>query len=288
MTTVQNILFPVDFSPPCVAMAAFVKRGAAIFGARVTLLNVFDLYSHDPMQLYIRPPSEVAEEQRNLARDQLDSFLKSEFPPGESRRVLLSGDPATQITQLARTNKFDLIVMPTHAGFFRRNLLGSTTAKVLNDADCPVLTTQHVETISPRSLEHREWVCAISSDTDAERVLSYASQAAEAIHANLTLVHVIPASGPGLTVELDLEERLQLAKREASSRRIEELQTTAGSHALVSIAIGSIKDMLTEEARRLRADVLVIGRSPHFGVVGRLRDLSYALARDAPCPVLSV
>jgi nucleotide-binding universal stress UspA family protein len=288
MTTIQNILFPVDFSPSSIAMAPFVKRAAVIFGARVTLLHVFDLYSHDAMQLYIRPPSEVAEEQRNLARDKLDSLLKSEFPPSESRRVLLSGDAATQITQLARTNKIDLIIMPTHAGFFRRNLLGSTTAKVLNDADCPVLTTQHVETISPRRLEHREWVCAIGSDRDAERVLRYASHVAEAVHANLTLVHVIPASGSGPMVELDLEERLQSAKREASSRRIEELQTAAGSHAPVSITIGSIKDMLTEEARRLRADVLVIGRSPHFGVLGRLRDLSYTLARDAPCPVLSV
>jgi nucleotide-binding universal stress UspA family protein len=243
MTTIQNILFPVDFSQSCVAMAALAKRSAAIFGARVTLLHVFDLYSHDSMQLYVRPPSEVAEEQRNLARDKLDSFLKSELPPSESPRVLLSGDAATQITRLARKDKFDLIIMPTHAGFFRRNLLGSTTAKVLNDADCPVLTTQHVETISTRHLEHREWVCAIGSDTDAERVLRYASQTAEAVHANLTLVHVIPASGP---------------------------------------------DPVTEEARRLRADVLVIGRSPHSGALGRLGDLSYALARDAPCPVLSV
>jgi nucleotide-binding universal stress UspA family protein len=59
-------------------------------------------------------------------------------------------------------------------------------------------------------------------------------------------------------------------------------------HALVSIAVGPIKDMLTEEVRRLRADVLVMGRSPQSGAVGRLRDLSYALVRDAPCPVLSV
>jgi nucleotide-binding universal stress UspA family protein len=102
------------------------------------------------------------------------------------------------------------------------------------------------------------------------------------------LVHVIPASRSGPPVELDLEERLQSAQRKASSRRIEELQTAAGSHARVSIAIGPIKDMLTEEARRLRADVLVIGRSSQSGVAGRLRDLSYALARDAPCPVLSV
>ncbi len=259
-----------------------------MFGAKVTLLHVFDLYSHDAVQLYVRSLSEVAEEQRNLAREKLDSFLKSEFPLAECPRILSSGDAAKQIVQLAKTNKSDLIIMPTHAGFFRRNLLGSTTAKVLNDADCPVLTTQHAETISPRQVEHREWVCAIGLDTDSERVLRYASHAAEAVHANLTLVHVIPASPPDLRIGLELEERLTLAKREAASRSIEALQSAAGSHAPVSIAIGPIKDMLTEEARRLRADVLVIGRSPRSGVLGRLRDLSYALARDAPCPVLSV
>ena len=287
-TTIQNILFPVDFSPSCVAMAAYVKRAAAIFGARVTLVHVFDLYSHDGFQLYVRPLSEVAEEQQNVAREKLHSFLKSEFPVGECLRILSSGDAATQIVQLARTDRFDLIIMPTHAGVFRRTLLGSTTAKVLNHADCPVLTTQHAGTISPRQLEHREWVCAIGLDADSERVLRYASQAAEAVRANLTLVHMIPASGPDPPVQLDLEERLQSAKREAASRRIEELQRAVGSHALVSIAIGPIKDALTEAARRLRADVLMIGRSPQSGVLGRLRDLSYAVTRDAPCPVLSV
>lgn len=119
-------------------------------------------------------------------------------------------------------------------------------------------------------------------------MLRYASHAAESVHANLTLVHVIPASGPDLPAELDLEERLHSAKREAVSRRIEALQSAASSHALVSIAIGPIRDMLTEAARRLRTDVLVIGRSPQPGVLGRLRDLTYAIARDAPCPVLSV
>jgi nucleotide-binding universal stress UspA family protein len=259
-----------------------------MFNAKVTLVHVFDLYSHDAFQLYVRPLTEVAEEQQKLARDKLNSFLQSEFPVRECPRILLSGAAATQITQLSRTNGFDLIVMPTHAGLFRRMLLGSTTAKVLDDADIPVLTTQHAETISPRQLEHREWVCAIGLDADSQRVLGYASKAAESVHANLTLIHVIPVSGPDRPVELDLEERLPAAKREAASRRIEGLQSAASSHARVSIAIGPIRDMLTEAARRLRADVLVIGRSPQSGVLGRLRDLSYAIAREAPCPVLSV
>lgn len=288
MSTMQNILFPVDFSASCVAMAPYVKRAAAIWGAKVTLVHVFDLYSHDAVQLYVRPISEVAEEQRSLAQGKLNSFLKSEFPVEECPRVLLSGDAARQIVHLARTNGFDLIIMPTHAGFFRRTLLGSTTAKVLNDADCPVLTTQHAETISPRQIDHREWVCAIGFGADSERVLRYASRAAEAVHAHLTLVHVISASDTGLPVQLDLEERLQSAKREAASRRIEELQRAAGSHAPVRVAAGAVKDILTEEARRSRADVLVMGRSPQSGALGRIGDLSYALVRDAPCPVLSV
>ena len=201
---------------------------------------------------------------------------------------MLSGDAATRIAQLARTDSFDLIIMPTHASVFRRTLLGSTTANVLNDADCPVLTTQHAEIISPRRLEHREWVCAIALNADSERVLRFASQAAKAVHANLTLLHVIPESETDLLVQLDLEERLQSAQRAAASRRIEELQSAVGSHALVSIAIGPIKDVLTEEARKLPADVLVMGRSPQPGAQGRLRDLSYAVVRDAPCPVISV
>jgi nucleotide-binding universal stress UspA family protein len=49
-----------------------------------------------------------------------------------------------------------------------------------------------------------------------------------------------------------------------------------------------MKDSLTEAARRFQADVLVIGRSPQPGFEGRLRDLTYAVVRDALCPVLSV
>ena len=39
----QKILFPVDFSPSCVAMAPFVKRAAAsVTSAKVTLLHVLE------------------------------------------------------------------------------------------------------------------------------------------------------------------------------------------------------------------------------------------------------
>ncbi|HEV2386306.1 MAG TPA: universal stress protein [Candidatus Acidoferrales bacterium] len=285
--TIQKILFPVDFSPSCEAMAPFVKWAAELLSARVTLLYVLEA-SASGFELLSRPLREAVEDQKQAARKKLHSFLAREFPAETSARLVLVGSAANRIAESAREHAFDLITMPTHAGAFRRMLLGSTTAKVLNDADCPVLTTQHAETISPRPLGPREILCAIGLQEDSARVLRFASQTAEAVHANLTLVHVIPASEPGSPVRLNLEEPGRSAEGQAARRRIEKLQTGVGSRARIRIVAGPLKDSLIDAARRLRADVLAIGRSPQPGSLGRLRDLTYAMVRDAPCPVLSV
>src|SRR5579864_8008018 len=230
MVTVQNILFPVDFSPSCTAMAPFVKRAATITSAKVTLLYVLEPSTSPTsgFELYARPLSEAEKDRELAARAKLDSYLSSEFPVNHSARLLMAGDAATQITGVARERGFDMIVMPTHAGVFRRTLLGSTTAKVLNDADCPVLTTQHAETIAPRRIEHREWVCAIGLGPESARVLRYASKMAETLHVNLTLIHAIPSGEPGLPVQLDLEERVQSMEKQAAHEQIRELQKAVG------------------------------------------------------------
>lgn len=286
---IRTILFPVDFSAACVAMAPFVKKAAAIFSARVTMLHATEPFSSSSgFEIMARPPREVEEDRERTARLKLKSFLEADFPARSSSRLVLAGDPATRVAQTVREGGFDLIVMPTHAGAFRRTLLGSTTAKVLNDADCPVLTTQHAETLRPAPLEHREWICAVGLQPDSERVVRYARRVAESAHAHLSLIHVVPSGEPGATLQLDLDDGLLSADMQLARSRIEELQRAAGSHARVSIASGPVKNALIQAARQLRADVLIIGRSPQSGASGRLRDLTYAVVRDAPCPVLSV
>ncbi len=88
MTIIQNILFPVDFSPSCAAMAPFVEKGAAMFSAKVTLVHVLEL-SSSGFELLVWPPPEVEENHKEVARAKLDSFLESEFPPRE--RATLGG-----------------------------------------------------------------------------------------------------------------------------------------------------------------------------------------------------
>jgi nucleotide-binding universal stress UspA family protein len=288
MSLIANILSPVDFSPSCIAMAAYVKRAAALLGARVSLIHVVDPTGYNGMQLYVRPISEVLAEYVSIGRDRLDSFLTAEFPVAECPRILASGDAATEIARVAREDRFDLIIMPTHAGIFRQMLIGSTTAKVINDADCPVLTSRHAQTIAPRPLEHREWLCAIGLSSNSERVLRFANQVAAQAHGKLSIIHAVQAGETDLPIQLDLREKLHLAERQEMRRRIADLQRMVGTDVPVRIAVGSVKEALVETARESDADVLMIGRSHQPGAHGRMRDLTYAMVRDSPFPVLSI
>jgi nucleotide-binding universal stress UspA family protein len=286
---IQKILFPVDFSPACAAMAGYVKRAATLFKASVTLVHVCDLASHNGFELYVRPAPEIAEEHQNLALEKLHAFLQTDFPVAEYPRIVLAGDVAHEITHLANAGAFDLIVMPTHAGRFRRMLLGSVTAKVLNDADCPVLTTEHAERIAPKPLAHREWLCAIALDGDSERVFRIAARAAAAVGARITLIHAIQTSHPKLSTERGVDEPMKSLAMQQARRHAEDLQSAVGSNAELRIAAGPvIKDVLVETAQRSDADVLMIGRRPQPGALGRMHDLTYQVVRDSPFPVLSI
>lgn len=278
---IRRILFPVDFSPSCAAMAAYVQRASFIFDAEVTILYVCDLNAHNGFELVARPAVNIAADHFGVARSKLEVFLTSELPAAKSRRLLLTGDAATKIAETANKQKFDLIMMPTHAGRFRRFLLGSTTAKVLNDSECPVLTTEHTATARPRSFERRNWVCALKLSSGSERVLRYTRDAAQAAGANLSVVHVIDdRHGKNGTELLSEEAHKALAG-------MEELQKSVGSEASACVAFGRVKETLLDQIRRASADVLVVGRS-FQSTHDRLEDLSYSLVRDAPCPVVSV
>jgi nucleotide-binding universal stress UspA family protein len=287
MSVITNILFPVDFSPASAAMAPYVKRTAAVFDARVSLIHVFDPSSHSGFELYVRPEFEIAPEHEQIARDRLNAFLAGEFPPAQFPRILAAGDPSTEIAQAARGG-FDLIVMPTYAGVFRRMLLGSTTAKVLDSADCPVLTGRHAADAVPHPIHHREWLCAIGLGEDSARVLRYARQATEQAHAHLRILHAIPSADPGLPLQLDLKEQLQSQERQQARARIDQLQHAAGLNVPVTIVVGPVKNALLHAAASADADVLIMGRSPQPGAEGRLRDLTYAMIRDSSVPILSV
>jgi len=68
------------------------------------------------------------------------------------------GEPAAEITDLARDVSADLIVMSTHGlGASGRHALGSVALKVLMTAPCPVLMVRILEVEPPRSRAEERW-----------------------------------------------------------------------------------------------------------------------------------
>jgi nucleotide-binding universal stress UspA family protein len=290
MFALSKILLPVDFSQRAIGAARYAEALAEQFGAAVTMLHVippphYEFASMEAgstalAELYLNRKAVIEQESRN--------FLTAELPGFAPQRILLEGDPAREIVKMAHDEGFSLIVMPTHGyGPFRRFVLGSVTAKVLHDADCPVWTGVHLEEAPEVSAIHFHTVlAAVDLGPQSEKALAWAAEFAARARARLVLVHATP-SLEGRTGEyFDPDWRLYLTKQ--AEERLAELQSKAGTSAETIIEAGDAPHVVASAAERVKADLVVIGRGSASGVFGRLRANAYSIIRQAPCPVVSV
>jgi nucleotide-binding universal stress UspA family protein len=182
--------------------------------------------------------------------------------------------------------------MATHGyGRFRRFILGSVTAKVLHDADCPVWTGAHVPAVpageqASRQGTIKQVVCAIDLSAHSENVLDWAARLAGSFDARLFLIHAIPALAPAEEDYYQQHWREDLAS--GARDQLEQLQQSVGTKAEQLIVAGDVPHTVCAEAEGLGADILVIGRSSESGLLGRLRTNAYAIIRGAHCAVVSV
>jgi nucleotide-binding universal stress UspA family protein len=228
--------------------------------------------------------STFAPEQSLAADGKLESFLAEDLSGLEVTRVLVQGNPEREIVKYAHSLEFGLIVLPTHGyGPFRQFLLGSVTAKVLHDADCPVLTGVHMEN-GPwaESPNLQKVLCAIDLGSQSSKTLSWASEFTRKIGGELTIVHVVPDG------RSDFFGNWQPILEKQAREEIRRLQKTLEVPAQVCIEIGEFPAMISQAAGRLKSDLLIIGRGIAANVFGRLRTYSYAIIRQSPCPVVSV
>jgi nucleotide-binding universal stress UspA family protein len=286
--TIRRILFPVDFSERAKAVAPFVLSLAQRHRAAVVLLNIIQ----PPPPMYggintIYPETFDYTDSRQALLTSLDKFGVDEFPRTDVSSVVDVGDPATLIVDYAQDNGIDLICLPTHGyGTFRRALLGSVTAKVLHDSKIPVWTSAHAPEASHRAHpQPRHVLVAIDPDKSARETLDAAAAVAKESGATLDIVTAVSEGviAPGMA-DAELERLLIEGTREVLAK----LQVEAGSEAGTVIEIGGPAKVVRDAVLSKRADLVVVGRGSAHGLLGHLRDDSYAIIREAPCPVLSV
>jgi nucleotide-binding universal stress UspA family protein len=289
MLAIKDILFPIDFSERCCGAAPFVHAMAQRFGARITLMSVVSPFwqtasSGDLSGSLVVDMDEI---KRDLEM-RLEGAFTREFADVTVDRVAEIGDPAECITRYAHTQGADMIMMPTHGyGPFRNLLLGSVTAKVLHDAQCPVWTATHVE--EKPALSHvagRNILCAVDATPKSSPLMEWAAEYAKVTGGSLRLVHAVSGiqGWPERQLDREFEETLRAQAREA----IEKLQNTVGVKTPLCVAVGEVAGAVREEAERHNSDLIIIGRGLLHETMGRLRTHAHAIIRHAPCPVLSV
>jgi nucleotide-binding universal stress UspA family protein len=284
--SIKHILFPYDFSERCAAAAPFVEAMARRFGSNVTLLTVAapNWYIGEPAG----PLSFTRDQYLGLLNSRIEDALRNELAGIPVTKEAEIGEPGAAITKLAHARQVDLIMMPTHGyGPFRRLLLGSVTAKVLHDAQCPVWTSAHANAPpNPNHVTGRNVLCAVDGTQKSGGLIRWAAEYAQLTGALLRTVHVIPRIEPLVDRQLNREfEQALLTEAEA---RIQGFLKQAALAAPLSIVLGDIADAIRDEARRRNADLLIIGRGTLQETLGRLRTNAHAIIRQAPCPVISV
>ncbi len=280
--TFSHILFPVDFSVRCEAARPVVESWARRFNAKVTLLHTVQI----PISSYGGPDGYPIVMDIPKIEAGAKARLERLEMPGATLVVSI-GDPAFEIIQYAEKNGVNLIMMPTHGyGKFRSLLLGSTAAKVLHDAHCPVWTSAHIEQIPPEArTEIHNVLCAIELASETPELIRSANELAQAWQAKLRLVHAVPVDETRPEKYLEGDFRAALVQR--SEEEVAMLQLDAGTALEVVVEGGHASHVVRDAAVKYGADLVVTGRGKLHEHFSRLRSNTYAIIRDSPCPVLS-
>jgi nucleotide-binding universal stress UspA family protein len=288
MEALAKIIAPVDFSERSAGAVRYAALLARHFASELTLLHVFA-----PPQLEFGdaagPDSMLSELYRNRAREvaqDLDQFLTEELAGVNVRRVAGEGDAAHRIVEYAHQQHASLIVMATHGyGPFRRFILGSNTAKVLHDADCPVWTGAHLEQAPAAAYGLRRIVCAVDLGPQSRKTVEWAMGVQTEFAAELTLVHATtPISDDPEAMAAEWLARM----RQNAEAELRSLQRETQANAALVVERGEPAHVISAVASRTNADLVVIARGSAAGVFGRLRTNAYAIIRQSPCPVASV
>jgi len=80
------------------------------------------------------------------------------------------------------------------------------------------------------------------------------------------------------------DERLSHTER----AELDKTRRKLGNKGQILFAGGDIPEAVCRQARKLQADLLVLGRSPKADDVGATRSTVYTISRKSPCPVVSI
>jgi nucleotide-binding universal stress UspA family protein len=293
-----KVLVPTDFSRNAEEALRFAVSLARQLGGKITLLHSIDWQVNPQMRSAPGVMDTMNKVAQEVAEDRLERLARTKVPQELLEKTLVKFAPAQMgIPETARELRIDLIVLSTrgHTGL-QRILLGSTAARVVRYASCPVLTVRPVaakvgasKAASLGPIIKRILVPVVFSE-GCDSSIRFATTLARMMDAQLTLLHVVaplPLNSSRYFAEVqqyDAEVKLD------AKQRLESLAAALPRDIQSEVILRqNAPDLgIIRAARERRCDLITL---PTRDLTG-LRDFvlgstAEKVIRHAPCPVLT-
>jgi nucleotide-binding universal stress UspA family protein len=245
----------------------------------------------------VMPPVILSEVDREALREAMRTFLGPAVRGVPSELLLREGpDVREEILATADAVRADLIVMGSHGRTgVRHLLLGSVADAVLRRASAPVLIVPPHADEAHVAVPFKQIVCPVDFSPTSLFAVKFAMTLAQEDDAEITLVHSVDLA-PALTdyefpAPLDIEAVNTAARADALQRLRDLVPERAREYCTVHTEAveGRPHRAVLRLAAERHADLIVMGAHGR-NAIDRLvfGSNTYAVIRDAACPVLAV
>jgi nucleotide-binding universal stress UspA family protein len=270
----RNILFPTDFSANAHAALKYAAAFARHSGGRVVLFSVQDA--------------------KSVLHSQLDELLSDPVLKGvDAERILVEGEPASEIAQGAIDHDVDLITLVMRDRNRLSRAFGSSIAEdIVAEAPCAVLCVRPPQRdfVDQTQIQLKRVLLATNFRPSSAAATQLATQIANHLGAELHAVYVIGDYFEQISVIFPEGGLAALTRlRSYVQERLTQLTRTGGT--ATHIAEGRPYQEIVKLADTLQADLIVIGTAVHGSLFGSSQVLGSEVERvirNAPCPVLCV
>ena len=260
-----SILITTDFSAGARVGLDRAARLPLRPDARIALLHV--LPEEDDL-----PTAErlVAGARRRLEKTRSSAARMLEGEGKEDCDVLVSvahGKPFVEIIRQARAGKADLIVVGRHGErTFREMLIGSTVERVIRKGDVSVLVVNRAS-----QEKYRRPLVAVDMSESSRLALELALRICDPADGTIDVVHVVSLPSPARNIEVALVPDIivrRLEEEQSARTKLSEFLHSVDATGRWNIVLksGDPREVILEEARSRRSDLIVMGTKGRTGL----------------------
>ena len=141
MVKVNKILFPCDFSENVSKVLPYVLSIARKYDSQVYIVYVNDLQRWGGQFIPQTTVDRLQQDALVAAEEAMEQMCEEEMQSCPSfKRMIVAGDPATEILKLVKSEDIDMVIMGTHGRKgVEHAIFGSVAENVVKKSSVPVL-----------------------------------------------------------------------------------------------------------------------------------------------------